>query len=213
MAGRRRGVRRGGIVSKTMAITGPTGAGKSRVCRLLADRGAAVIEADAVGHEVVDGPELRRAIAATFGQDTVGADGRIDRAVLGPRVFADPAARARLDALVHPVLAEACEARLEAARRAGSPLVILEAAVYFLLPGPPAADLVVAVTAPEAVRLARLIGLGLEPQQARARMLAQAHLEPHWRRADRIITNDGTEAELAAAAAGLWRELVAPEGP
>ena len=199
-------------MSRSIAITGPTGAGKSRFCRLLADRGAEVIEADAVGHEVLQSPAVRAAVVAAFGADILAADGRIDRGVLGPRVFGDPASRARLDALVHPALAAACEERLRRARRGGSPLVILEAAVYFLLPGPPPVDLVVTVTAPEAQRLVRLRAQGLDPGRARARIAAQSHLEGHWRRADRIIVNDGTEAELAAAAEGLWRDVVAAPG-
>jgi dephospho-CoA kinase len=198
-------------VTVTIAITGPTGAGKSRCCQLLVARGASLVEADTVGHRVLDQPEVQAAVSARFGADIVGEDGRIDRAVLGPRVFAEPRARADLDRLVHPALAAACERDLAAARAAGSPLVILEAAVYFLLPGPPPVDVTVTVTAPEPVRLARLEGRGLDPDRARARILAQAHLEPTWRRADRIIENDGTEAELAAAADRLWRDLVAPE--
>ena len=200
-------------MTASLAITGPTGAGKSRFCRLLAARGAAVIEADAVGHEVLDSPAVRAAVVAAFGAEILGPAGRIDRAVLGPRVFADAQARARLDALVHPALAAACTRKLEAAARAGSPLVILEAAVYFLLPGPPPVQLVITVTAPEALRLARLEDLGLAPEQARARIAAQAHLEADWRRADRIIENAGDEAELAAAADRLWRELVASDPP
>ncbi len=199
-------------MTATVAITGPTGAGKSRICRLLAHRGAAVVEADRLGHEVLDEPAVRATVVDAFGADILGDDGRIDRARLGPRVFADDRARARLDALVHPALAAACSGALARALAAGSPLVILEAAVYFLLPGPPAVDLTVTVTAPESARSARLQGLGLAPDLARARIAAQAHLEPLWRQADRIVVNDGTEAELAAAAAALWRELVAPEG-
>ena len=69
------------------------------------------------------------------------------------------------------------------------------------------------VTAAAEVRLERLEAQGLDPDRARARLASQAHLEPLWRRADRNIVNAGTEAELAAVAADLWRELVAPESP
>ena len=200
-------------MSLSIAITGPTGAGKSRLCRLLAARGAVVVEADAVGHDVLDDPAVLSSVVAVFGQEILGADGRIDRGALGQVVFADPRQRERLDALVHPALAVACTARMREARDSGSPLVILEAAVYFLLPGPPPVDMTVTVTAAADVRLARLEAQGLDPDRARARLAAQAHLEPHWRRADRIIVNAGTEAELAAVAADLWRELVAPDSP
>jgi dephospho-CoA kinase len=195
----------------TIAVTGPTGAGKSRLCRLLAELGAMVIDADAVGHAVLDEPAVRDAVAAAFGADILGADGRVDRAVLGPRVFADEAARARLDALVHPALGAACDRALAGARAGQPPLVILEAAVYFLLPGPPPVDMTLTVTAPPEVRLARLLASGLSEARARARIDAQAHLEPRWLGADRIIVNEGTEADLALAALSLWRDLVAPD--
>jgi dephospho-CoA kinase len=195
---------------RRLAVTGPTGAGKSIFCGRLAEHGAAVIDADRLGHAVLDLPDVRSAVAEAFGDDILGADGRIDRAVLGPRVFAASGARERLDALVHPALAQACAQELDAAAAGGSPLVILEAAVYFLLPGPPPVDRTVAVTAPAALRLRRLMGLGLSGERAAARVTAQAHLEPTWRRADRVIDNAGDLAELLQAADALWREFTAP---
>ncbi len=197
----------------TIAITGPTAAGKSRLCALLAARGAAHIDADRVGHAVLDDPDVRSRLTARFGAEILGADGRVDRKVLGPRVFTDARARADLDAIVHPALAAACSARLAEAAAANPPLVILEAAVYFLLPGPPPVDMTVTVTAPIEARTRRLVAKGFAADAARARITAQAHLEPLWRRADRIIENDGTEAELAALAERLWRETVASDTP
>jgi len=195
---------------RRLAVAGPTGAGKSLFCARLAEHGATVIDADRLGHAVLDQPEVRAAVAAAFGDEILGADGRIDRAVLGPRVFAADQARARLDALVHPPLALACVRELDAAVAGGSPLVILEAAVYFLLPGPPPVDLTVVVTAPAALRLRRLMNLGLSGERAAARLVAQAHLEPTWRRADRVIDNAGDQVALRQAADALWRELTAP---
>jgi len=192
------------------AVTGPTAAGKSRFCAVLAARGAEVLDADRIAHGVLDAPAVQPRVVAAFGGDILGPDGRIDRAVLGPRVFADPARRAELDGIVHPPLAAACTHLMDAAAGFGVPLVVLEAAVYFLLPGPPPVDITVTVTAPPEVRQARLVESGLEPARAHARMAAQAHLEPLWRGADRIIENRGSEADLAAAADRLWRELVAP---
>lgn len=192
------------------AVVGPAGAGKSCFCGLLAERGARVIEADLVAHALLDRPDLQPRLVAVFGREILGRQGRIDRAILGPLVFADPQARRRLDSLVHPPLAAALSERLAAARSQRSPLVILEAAVYFLLPGPPPVDLAIAVTAPPAIRRERLIAKGLDPAVAEARIAAQAHLEPTWRLADRIIVNDGSPANLAALAADLWRDCLAP---
>jgi len=196
-----------------VAVTGPTAAGKSRFCGRLAERGAEVLDADRIAHGVLDAPAVQPAVVAAFGEDILGPDGRIDRGVLGPRVFAARARREELDRIVHPPLAAACSALLDAAAAMGPPLVVLEAAVYFRLPGPPPVDITVTVTAPPEARQARLVSAGLDPTRAQARMAAQAHLEPLWRRADRIIENRGTEAELIAAADHLWRELVAPTSP
>ncbi|MBD3222178.1 dephospho-CoA kinase [bacterium] len=202
---------RGRTMTMTIAVTGPTGAGKSRLCARLAERGATVVEADRLGHEVLREAAVRAAVVAAFGADILGPDGEIDRGRLGPRVFASPERRRELDRLVHPRLARACTEAVARARGGRSPLVILEAAVYFLLPGPPPVDRTVAVRAPAEVRQARLEATGLPPERAAARVAAQAHLEPTWSRADRIIDNTGDEADLIRVADQLWRELVAPE--
>jgi dephospho-CoA kinase len=201
-----------GTTNPSLAVTGPTGAGKTRFCARLAGHGATVIEADAIGHELLDRPDVRAAVVAEFGRDILAADGRVDRRVLGPRVFASPERRACLDALVHPALAAACNEALRAAAVGGSPLVILEAAVYFLLPGPPPVDLTVTVTAAPEVRARRLMDKGLDRDEAEARIAAQAHLEPGWRRADRVVVNDGDRDVLRREADALWREMT-PTGP
>jgi len=197
-------------VVRTVAVTGPTGAGKSRFCTELVRLGATLIDADRVGHEVLDRPEIQQALSVTFGQEVRGADGSIDRGVLGALVFASRDRRRQLEALVHPALARACTDRLADAVSSGSPVVILEAAVYFLLPGPPAVDMTVTVTATAERRLDRLVEQGLAQDRARARMEAQDHLLAGWQGADRIIENDGTEADLQSAADEFWRDIVAP---
>jgi dephospho-CoA kinase len=193
------------------AVTGPTGAGKSRLCHVFAERGAFLIEADIVAHGLLDRPRLQRRLADAFGKHIIGSGGLIDRAALGRIVFHDPAAREELDDLVHPPLSEALRDRLDAARCGGSPLVILEAAVYFLLPGPPPVDWTLAVLASADVRLARLIAKGMDRAAALARIAAQAHLESTWALADCIVDNDGSKTALDALADDLWRTRIAPE--
>jgi dephospho-CoA kinase len=193
------------------AVCGPTGAGKSSFCRDLAARGAVLIEADRVGHELLLRPAIRTRLLDAFGPGIDDGAGGIDRRSLGALVFRDPAARLVLDRTLHPTLAAVLTARLAAARLQGPPLVILEAAVYFLLPGPPPVDMTVAVTAPAPVRLARLVAKGLTPDAAGNRIAAQAHLDATWRFADRTIDNEGSPAILAGLAATLWSEIVAPQ--
>ena len=195
-------------------VTGPIGAGKSAVTGLLRDRGAAVVDGDALGHEVLARPEVRDAVAGAFGPEVV-ADGAVDRQALGRRVFADAAALDRLNGLTHPPLQRLMAARLDALERPGGPaLAVLEAAVYFLLPSPPRVDLVVVVDAPAAVRARRLAAArGLDRAAAEARIAAQASWEPLWARADRTIVNAGTPADLARAVDALWREEGPPRAP
>jgi dephospho-CoA kinase len=181
------------------AVTGPTGAGKSVVTGLLAERGAEVVDADAVGHVVLARPEIRDAIAAAFGPRFV-RDGRVDRPALGRHVFADPGQLARLNAITHPPLAAEARRRLDVIVAAGrARLAVLEAAVYFLLPAPGPIDLTVAVTAPADLRLERLIASGLAPQAARTRIAAQEPLAATFARADVELANTGERDELAAA--------------
>lgn len=188
------------------ALTGPIGAGKSAVSALLAAWGAAIVDGDRLGHEVLAEPAVRAAVAAAFGPEVL-RDGAVDRGRLGAIVFADPTALARLNALTHPRLAALMEERLADLERAGThALAVLEAAVYFLLPSPPPVDRVVVVDAAAGIRARRLAAArGLSEASARARIAAQADWTALWSRADQVIVNDGSPADLERAVDALWR--------
>src|SRR5262245_37179255 len=101
-----------------IGLVGRAGSGKSTVARALAGAGAEVIDADAIGHQVTDqDPEVRAALEAEYGPGVYRADGHLERTTVAARVFADPAARARLDGLVHPRILARIRARLEELRR------------------------------------------------------------------------------------------------
>lgn len=173
-------------------VTGPIGAGKSTVTGLLRERGAVIVDADRLGHEVLADPEVVTRIVAEFGPE-VAPGGVIDRAVLGPRVFADSQAMARLNALTHGRISALAQARLgHLAREGKHDLAVLEAAVYFLFPSPPEVDLVISVVADEAVRRQRLgKDRGLDSLQVDARLAAQADLDELWHQADVVLDNSG----------------------
>src|SRR5512145_1043887 len=119
------------MAAPIVGLTGGIGAGKSTVAAILAELGARVIDADRIGHEVYrPGSEGFRRVVGAFGPGIVAADGTIDRRALGAIVFGDPAALARLNALVHPLIAEELSRRIAEARAGGDagPIVI-EAAV------------------------------------------------------------------------------------
>ncbi len=189
-------------------VTGPTGAGKTLLTRALVERGAVAVFADGLGHALLDEEEVRGEIRSVFGE-SVFAGGKVERGSLGRVVFADRRALARLEAIVHPRLADRIGAELDEQAATGRySLAVLEAAVYFLLPSIGRIDLVICVTATEDVRRERLVEAGLSPAAAAARIAAQVHLDRDWPKADRRIRNEGDDpGALDAAADELLAEL------
>jgi len=188
-----------------IGVTGLMASGKSSVARRFAGHGAALVDGDALGWEVLRGPGIREAVTAAFGPAVLGADGEIDRPALGRVVFRDSGAMARLDAIVQgPLLAEVRRA-LDAAT---APVAVLDAALLTRWGLEPALDGVVEVTAPVETRVRRLVASkGFPEAEARARVEGQ-RLPPvrgarrHWR-----IENDGDPAALARRADAVWEEI------
>src|ERR1700719_3421917 len=112
---------------RLIALTGGIATGKSTVAAMLAARGAAVVDADAVAREVLQPgtPGFARALER-FGEGIRQADGAIDRAALGAIVFADPAARADLEAITHPRIRALMSERVQAALESTAPLVVAD---------------------------------------------------------------------------------------
>jgi len=194
-----------------VAVTGGIGSGKSTVAALLARRGALVIDADQIARDVVapDGP-CYRAVVDSFGAGVVAADGSLDRAALADRVFADPAARAALNAITHPAIAAAIGDRLAEVAAGPGGLVVLDLplmseatrALYGLAG-------VVVVDAPVEVAMDRLVGQrGMFPSDAQARVRAQIGRQERRRLADVVVDNGGTRDELDTEVERLWDWLV-----
>lgn len=196
------------MASVIVGLTGGVGSGKSTVSALLAVHGAIVVDADLIAREVVEpGTRGYAAVLARFGPAVVDADGALDRAAIARIVFADKGALRDLNAIVHPLVGQR-----SAEVMAGAPsnaIVVYD--VPLLVENGLAAgfDCVIVVQASESVRLARLAGRGLPGQEARARMTAQAGDDERRAVADEMISNDGTEAALAAEVGELWRRLLA----
>jgi dephospho-CoA kinase len=192
-----------------IGLTGGIGAGKSAVASLLGEHGAVVVDADVIAREVVEpGSRGFEAVVAEFGPQVRGADGRLDRSRLASIVFADEGTRRRLNAIVHPLVAERTAELLAAA----APDAVVVHDVPLLVENGLAGhyDLVLVVEAPEATRLARLAERGMAGEEARARMAAQAGDADRQAVADVVIRNDGTLAELAAQVDAVWRGRIAP---
>jgi len=190
------------------AVTGPAGAGKSALCDLLAEKGAAIVDADRLGHEILAGEDIISNIITEFGSGMV-CNGSVDRAALGSLVFDDPVALEKLNGITHGPLAALAGRKLDELEKEGRHrLAVLDAAVYFLLPPVPGIELVITVTASVSKRVDRLTIDGvLSPGEARSRIEAQRIMEDGWARADVVLANDGPVSELETAATELWARL------
>lgn len=194
-----------------VGLTGGIGSGKSTVARLLADRGAFVVDADEVAREVVGlgTPGLAR-VAAEFGRGVLATDGSLDRVALARTAFSDEAQRARLNAILHPLIA-----RRTAELMASAPPNAVRVHDVPLLTELGLADqydLVIVVDAPDDVRLARLRDRGVAEDDARARMAAQASPDQRRAIADIMIDNSGNLEYLESQVERAWR-LIERSGP
>jgi dephospho-CoA kinase len=192
-----------------MGLTGGIGSGKSTVAGLLAARGARVVDADRIAREVVEpGTPGLAAVVEAFGPQVLTPDGALDRPALAAIVFADPAARARLDGIVHP-LVRARAAELVAA--APPDAVVVQDVPLLVETGQAGAyDLVLVVEADLETRVRRLVQRGLGAEDARARIAAQATDEQRRAVADVVLDNSGTREELEAQVERFWAERVVP---
>jgi dephospho-CoA kinase len=195
-----------------IGLTGGIGAGKSTVSAALAAHGAVVVDADRIAREVVGpGTPGLDSVVAAFGPSVLTADGALDRPALAAVVFADPAARQRLDGLVHPLVRRRARELEEAAREADPDAVVVHDVPLLVETGQAGSyDLVLVVEAAEAVRVPRLVARGLPEDDARARIAAQATDEQRRAVADVVLRNDGTPEELRAQVDRFWAERVEP---
>lgn len=188
-----------------VGLSGGIGSGKSTAARLLEERGAVVIDLDVVAREVIEpGRPGFDAVVTRFGQEVLGPDGRLDRPALARVVFSELAARADLDAIVHPLVAEEtrrriAEAPADAVVVVDVPLLVEAAARGY--------DVVVIVEAPEEARLHRLARRGMSAEDARRRMAAQASDAERRAVADVVLDNSGSAAQLERQVDALWADL------
>jgi dephospho-CoA kinase len=192
-------------------LTGGIASGKSEVSRRLAAHGAVIIDADVAARAVVapGTPGLAR-VVETFGVGVVAPDGGLDRDRLGAIVFRDPAALATLNAIVHPLVGEWMRAAERAAVDAARGDLIIVHDVPLLAENRRAGDfdLVIVVDVPPELQLERLVSQrGMTPDQARARLAAQASRQQRLAMADLVIDNSGSLADLDRRVAEVWAEL------
>jgi dephospho-CoA kinase len=190
-----------------VGLTGGIGSGKSTVARMLADRGAVVLDADAFARDAVrPGTEALRAVVRRFGDDTLREDGELDRAKLAGIVFADRGALDDLEAIIHPevrrMLADALQAELDTDH-----VVVLANPLLIEMGAHRDCDVVVVVSTAPDTQVARSVARGMDESDVRARIASQLSLDERARHADVLIDNEGSVDELEAEVDVLWRQL------
>jgi len=201
-----------------LGLIGGIGAGKSLVAAALAERGALVLDADSIGHTLLDQRPAREQVLKRFGKSILEAPAapnsppRIDRGALGVLVFAQPQALRNLEAILHPRMRRTFERAIARAVRKGQAnAVVLDAAVLLEAGWNDLCDTVVFVDAPREQRLARLSAQrGWSDDALAARERMQWPLDEKRRQAGHVLANTGDVESLRAAVDRLWKEVITP---
>ena len=177
-----------------VALTGGIATGKSHVLERFRARGVSCLDADVLAHSVTGpGTTVTASITARFGPGVLDGDGGVDRARLGPIVFAGPSARRELEAIVHPAVYRTIAAELRAFERTGNnPVAVVDVPLLYETSHAADFDRVIVTVCPSAVQRARLLERGLSEAEAEQRIAAQWPVGRKASRADFVIETGGT---------------------
>jgi len=179
-----------------VALTGGAATGKSYVLDQFRRAQVPCLVADDLAHGVTAaGTEATAAIAARFGADVIAADGSVDRSSLGAIVFADPAARRDLEAIVHPAVYRAIQVGLRAFEKSGDPLAVVEIPLLYESGHAGDFDRVIVTVCSDERQLSRLMGRGLTEARARQVIAAQKPTQEKAALADFVVRTDGEKSE------------------
>jgi dephospho-CoA kinase len=207
-------------MAKTMIVIGVTGgiaSGKSLVAQQLGRLGAAVLEADQIGHAVLREPAVRAALCTRWGAGILDAAGEIRRSAVAERVFAPPPDGPRelafLEQRTHPRIAAHLSDRLHTlARQCDVRVVVLDAAVLYKAGWDAYCDIIIFVAADSALRAARARQRGWSDEQWHAREAAQPAVDAQRARAHVVLRNVGTREQLMAQVEKFWQSLQVDSG-
>ncbi len=197
-----------------IGLTGQTGAGKSTVSLMLRQQGFAIIDADECSHEVTraGSPSLAE-ICRAFGEDLLDENGVLDRSLLASRAFCDAQHKKKLEDILFPYIIENIRQKMVLLTAKGYRLIVLDAPTLFESGVDSMCDRVVSVTAPEPVRLSRILQRDkVTKEQALLRMSAQHSEEFYRSHSQHIIENGGSKEELAGQVQALCHLLAEVEG-
>lgn len=191
-----------------IALTGGIACGKTTVSQMLAERGAAVIDADQISRGLTaPGGRALPAVRETFGDGVFLEDGTLDRARLAKVVFADREAIERLNAIIHPLVQQEMDAQLELCRKNGEQVVVLDVPLLFEAGMQHMGDIVACVTAPQEIQIMRMHSRnGYTREEAMSRIRSQMAVDEKAKRSDVVIDTNCTLDELRTNVEMLYQE-------
>jgi len=193
-----------------IALTGGIASGKSTIAAALAEHGAVIVDADRIVRDVQSpGTQVLARIAEEFGDDVIGAEGELNRAALGARVFGDRDALSRLNAIVHPAVRAESTRRFAAAfAEDADAVVVYDVPLLVEARVDDPWELIVVADAPAELRERRLIELrGMSADEARSRLASQVSDAARRAIADVVIDTSGTLAHTRAQVDALWERI------
>jgi dephospho-CoA kinase len=193
-----------------IGLVGGVGAGKSTVAAALAELGCAVIDADRVGHGVIQTPAVRDALVERWGRRILGDDGRVNRAAVAEIVFEDEGELAFLNGLMHPAIAERIARRIDELQQQDDvPAIVLDAAVMLEAGWDHQCDTLVFVDAPADERFARVRAVrGWDEDRWRERENSQFSIDRKAASCDHRVRNSSSESHLREQVRTLFHRLV-----
>lgn len=177
---------------KVLGLTGGIGMGKSTAAELLRSRGIPVVDTDDLARQTVEPSQPALAeVQQAFGPEIVGPDGRLCRGELARRVFVDPAARKRLEEILHPRIRALWRTQVEAWRKEGHPLAVVVIPLLFETGAEKELDATVCIACAAVTQRQRLLARGWSPQEIEQRTRAQWPVETKMARADYVVWTEG----------------------
>jgi dephospho-CoA kinase len=195
---------------RVIGLAGGIGSGKSEVAAILQQLGAVVIDSDRLAKEALNLPDVRDQLVGWWGQRILGPDGRVSRSTVADIIFSDPAQRARLESLVHPIVGRQRAVLRARAQERGAAAVVIDAPLLFEAGVDRECDAVIFVDAPRDIRLARVkASRGWDEAELNRRESSQLPLDEKRRRSSDVVANAGSAPdELARAVEPVFRRLV-----
>ncbi len=185
-----------------IGIGGNIGAGKTTVANELKRYGARIIDADQIGKSLLKkGGEPYKKLIVTFGKEILNHNGEIDRKALAKKAFASKSALNKLNSIMHPPLLKRLQEEIDKAKTG---LVVVDAALLFFWKLHKQMDISILVTAPDQLRIARMVKVGLTAEEVQQRLKMQGSDAKYWRQADFVLENSGSIPELKRKIRALW---------